>query len=208
MRYFILLHIVLFALLSHAWSFECGTQSNITLVSDGAEHAARATSELKARLRDPWPLVPRGNRQWRVVRYCFKNKTSYNGLFCAVQEAVLRWESKMASAGFKGTSNLKFEETTDGNPVLSQRQSVFCRIGRTQVWNPEVSADTLEIYHDKKTVDGLTTLGYDRNSNEEGRHWMKIGKHKMRRADRVDVITHEASYNTYINFRRTGLTAD
>jgi hypothetical protein len=194
MRYFVLLHIVLFALLSHVWSFECGTQSNITLVSDGAEHAG--TSELEARLRNPWPLVPRGNRQWRVVRYCFKNKISYDGLFCAVQEAVLRWERKMASAGFKGTSNIKFEETTDGNPDLTQRKSIFCRIRRTQVWNIEVDADPLEIYHDKKIFGGLITLSYNRNSNEEGRHWMKIGKHKMRRADRVDVITHEVSYNT------------
>ena len=101
----------------------------------------------------------------------------------------------MASTGFRGTSNLRFEEITDENPHLTQRMSVFCRIGRNQVWNLDVDADTLEIYYDRKVFGGLATLGYGRNFNEEGRYWMKVGKHKMRRTDRVDVITHEVGYN-------------
>jgi hypothetical protein len=74
----------------------------------------------------------------------------------------------MASAGLQGTSNLEFEETTNENLDLMQRKSRFCRVGRTQQWNSEVDADTLEIYHDKKVPggSGLTTPDYNPFSNE------------------------------------------
>lgn len=170
--------------------FDCKVQSNTTMIKDASAVQAQygAASEIQAGLKQPWPEVNRNGQRVRVVTYCYEMAAARQYLDCPwVKDAVNRWKDKLREHRFTGTTNLRFEELSDGNPDSGRRQPRSC-FDSTGHWDSaDVPAGTLWIGIDHNAgATGHSTIGYDALSNFEGRHNMMLGPEVT-----VDAITHE-----------------
>lgn len=185
-----------FALLSFATArrsrFDCSVQSNTTMVEDAwaAQPQNGAASEIQAGFKQPWPEVIRNGQSVRVVTYCYETAATRAYLDCPwMKDAIDRWKNKLREPRFAGTTNVKWEELSDGNPDPAKRQPVYC-FDATNHWDtPNVPADTLWIGIDHNIGEtGAASVGYNALSTVEARHSMRLGPHVT-----VDAITHEVS---------------
>lgn len=148
---------------AHQSRFDCTVQSNATMIEDAWATQAQygAASEIQAGLKQPRPEVVRNGRRVRVVTYCYETAAAREYLDCPwVKDAVDRWKDKLAESRFAGTTNLKFEELSDGNPDPARRQPRYC-FDETSHWDSaNVPADTLWIGIDHNAgVTGHSTMG-------------------------------------------------
>lgn len=172
--------------------FDCTVQSNTTMVEDAWATQAQygAASEIQAGLKQPWPEVIKNGQRVRVVTYCYETLAARQYLDCLwVKDAVNCWKDKLREPHFAGTTNLNFEELSDGKPHPARRQPRPC-FDATSHWDTaNVPADTLWIgINHNAGATGHSLVGYDALSNVEGRHTMMLGPDVT-----VDSITHEAS---------------
>ncbi|KAH6625712.1 hypothetical protein C7974DRAFT_206176 [Boeremia exigua] len=161
--------------------FECSVRSNTTLVPDVAAALVQygAASELATGFKQPWPEVDRKGRKMRIVKYCYSEKHVRDHLDCPrFRDAFDKWRQKLDSPAFKGTTNLYWEELSDGNPDRSKRQPRYCYDADKNWDSKNVPHDTLAIRIDRNAgKSASSTVGYDPTREKDlfGYHIMNIG---------------------------------
>jgi hypothetical protein len=212
MRQILLFYVVAFALLPFIRAFKCGTQTNITFVSDlaaalsqygGFDESAvdlrqrgtnvfdQGADKVGTNLRQPWPVWPRQNNQNpHVIHYCYETAYDRSRLNCVVTDAIDRWNRKLNSGVFKDKTNVKFMEYHN-----SAGMPHYCFDGQQPVgWSNHVRTNALRIFLDHtKLIRAQATLGYEVAPN-----W-KAGRHQLAMAEpsanyhllNVLIVTHE-----------------
>ena len=115
-----------------------------------------------------WPVKCPAPNPIQPVRYCFKDKRSADNLQPILNEAIARWAPAMQD--HVSALSIDLEDGCDNDP------HVYCSDDR-------VSGDALVISDETKDDDAefnweecdtQSTLGYDYDSNERGRHTMEF----------------------------------